>query len=366
MTQIPALAGDKRPSSAPSSPHVLRCRGRFGAFTLVELLVVIGIIAVLIGILLPALTRARQQSQRTACAAKLQQIMVAANVHRSDHKDYYPLTGLLNGGQPEELADPNIQYYDYRDSTAAAGWTAPSGVTRFVAPIFVALGTEMGFQANLWYTHDQTATATVDQNGVYRNFRCPTHYLTLQDYNSLEPWSPGYIIHYTGTVGPAGNYSWAIHGEPNSYIFNEYVLGVNDTYRRLRGHASMVHQPSITFFACDGIGDPNTTPNRNTEAGGYNPGFGCFTFYNNFPNTSLPSNQGNLSGGPAISLLDILNSKTYGGIVVGGPASGFDAIRHQKQMNIAFCDGHVETRTIVTANNQPANGLANVYLIPPN
>jgi len=74
----------------------MKKRNLYG-FTLVELLVVIGVIALLISILIPALNSARERANRVKCLSNLRQIGQAERIYALDNKDLYPRTRYGGG-----------------------------------------------------------------------------------------------------------------------------------------------------------------------------------------------------------------------------------------------------------------------------
>ena len=85
-------------------------RKRLRAFTLIELLVVIAIIALLISILLPSLSRARELSKRLVCASNIKGIGTSAKIYANDNSEKWPIPPFskrkIDNGGIEYLAPP--------------------------------------------------------------------------------------------------------------------------------------------------------------------------------------------------------------------------------------------------------------------
>src|SRR5687768_16651704 len=87
-------------------------------FTLVELLVVVGIIALLVGILMPTLNRAREHSRQLKCLSNVRQISMAFVMYTNNNKGRFPFRAPINTPSSEDWI-----YWQDKPVTSAAPFT---------------------------------------------------------------------------------------------------------------------------------------------------------------------------------------------------------------------------------------------------
>ncbi|MBO4630476.1 MAG: prepilin-type N-terminal cleavage/methylation domain-containing protein [Lentisphaeria bacterium] len=129
----------------PGNGILLSCR-----FTLIELLIVISIIAILAGMLLPALNSARRKAHGISCLNNLKQSGLALTSYASDWKDSFPVIHTGTFANPEEIPGepqwytPLIEQYHYQLSylkcPADKGYDASKGIQSYMVNAMMTFG----------------------------------------------------------------------------------------------------------------------------------------------------------------------------------------------------------------------------------
>jgi prepilin-type N-terminal cleavage/methylation domain-containing protein/prepilin-type processing-associated H-X9-DG protein len=168
---------------------------RFG-FTLVELLVVIGIVSLLVAILIPSIARARYQSRTAQCAANMRQICQGMYTYAADNKNRFPLNIFSGPGK------------FWFDAERVGGQLAPGGIEKggvFSCPsdsearISYSMNAWMSSLLEKWVL-DQKPVAGKSWNGFPTN--ASSVILIIESWSGIDSTKRGYtsdaIVGYRG------------------------------------------------------------------------------------------------------------------------------------------------------------------------
>jgi prepilin-type N-terminal cleavage/methylation domain-containing protein len=173
------------------------------AFTLVELLVVIGIIAILVGILLPTLNMARQRAYNVQCLSNLRACGQVLHLYASQNRGYFPpmslqspetlVAGGLITGADAPAVTPPLRYPNVRDALArivnpksepSATPFSPGGLHIFYCP------------SNFFWDGDNPGATGTGLSHWPEDFMAPRGRIKYWYYGNPNPYYP--LYHYPG------------------------------------------------------------------------------------------------------------------------------------------------------------------------
>lgn len=199
------------------------------AFTLIELLVVVAIIALLISILIPSLSRARQTAKTAVCSSNMRGLMQALYLYAGEHQDQLVSAGLGHGGSSDEQAAwINTLKKEYGENTVIArcpadvsdAWETP------VKPNPAAGGENMN--------PGGTPPQPEDAQPILRRTSFGTNYYIVANIAGRGPYNKLGMIKKPGTtifmveLAEVGPFATSDHVHPETWWSNPRVLASHE------------------------------------------------------------------------------------------------------------------------------------------